>query len=107
MILTIAALAVMVLFGGREQKSVLRILNGLMSIYNNLAGYLGDILSYTRVLALVMATSVIAMVLIYWDLSAADVRWHFTFIPVALIGHTLNLSLSAVCLRAHQPIAIC
>ncbi len=33
-----------------------------MSIYNNLAGYLGDILSYTRVLALVMATSVIAMV---------------------------------------------
>ncbi len=103
MILTIAALAVMVLFGGRESKNpVLRILNGLMSIYNNLAGYLGDILSYTRVLALVMATSVIAMVFnLLGFIGGPTFGGILLFIPVALIGHTLNLSLSALSAYVH------
>lgn len=58
-----ACLAGVVLTGGRESRNWFkRILKGLYAAYNVIAGWLSDILSYSRLLALGLATGVIASV---------------------------------------------
>ncbi|MBN2030125.1 V-type ATP synthase subunit I [bacterium] len=53
---------VIFLFSGRENKSIIgRLGSGLFELYG-ITGYFGDILSYSRVMAMGMATGVIAMV---------------------------------------------
>lgn len=102
MYLAIAGAAVLLLFGGRDAKNpVVRLFKGLVSIYN-ITSYFSDILSYTRILALVLATSVIAMVvnLLGFLLGPTPVGI-IVFIIVALLGHTLNLALSALSAYVH------
>lgn len=55
--------AIIVLFGGREKKGIFsRLMGGVLSLYN-ISGYLSDLLSYSRLFALGLATGVIAMVI--------------------------------------------
>ncbi len=52
----------LVLTGGRSRKGIIgKLFFGLLSLYNSV-GYLSDVLSYSRLLALGMATGIIAMV---------------------------------------------
>ena len=102
LVLVIAGTAVLILFGGREAKNpVMRLLKGIMSLYD-ITGYLSDILSYTRILALVLATSVIAMVvnLLGFMLGPTFVGL-IMFVVVALAGHLLNLALSSLSAYVH------
>lgn len=101
--LAIAGAVVLVLFGGREAKNpIMRLLKGIMSLYG-ITGYLGDILSYTRILALVLATSVIAMVVNEIGmLMGPSVIGYIVFAIVAVFGHTVNLSLSALSAYVHS-----
>lgn len=72
-----------------------------MSLYN-ITGYFSDILSYTRILALVLATSVIAMVVNQLGfLLGPTPAGYALFAVVALLGHTLNLLLSALSAYVH------
>jgi len=102
MYLAIAGAAVLLLFGGRDAKNpIMRLLKGLISIYN-ITSYFSDILSYTRILALVLATSVIAMVVnLLGFLLGPTPAGVVVFIIVALLGHTLNLALSALSAYVH------
>lgn len=102
MYLAIAGAAVLLLFGGRDAKNpIIRLLKGLISIYN-ITSYFSDILSYTRILALVLATSVIAMVVnLLGFLLGPTPAGIVVFIIVALLGHTLNLALSALSAYVH------
>jgi len=55
--------AIIVLFGGRDKKGIVsRLIGGVLSLYN-ISGYLSDLLSYSRIFALGVATGVIAMVI--------------------------------------------
>jgi V/A-type H+-transporting ATPase subunit I len=100
--LAIAGALVLLLFGGRDAKNpVVRLLKGLLSIYN-ITGYFSDILSYTRILALVLATSVIAMVVnLLGFLAGPTFGGIVLYIVVALAGHALNLALSALSAYVH------
>jgi V/A-type H+-transporting ATPase subunit I len=61
--MAILAAGIIVLFGGRASKNpIARIFAGLYSLYG-ITGYFGDILSYSRLMAMGMATGVIAMVI--------------------------------------------
>jgi V/A-type H+-transporting ATPase subunit I len=61
-ILSILGAAVLVATQGREKTGLFRrLLSGVLSLYN-ITSYLGDILSYSRLLALGLATSAIAMI---------------------------------------------
>ena len=92
--MAIAGTAVKLLFGGREAKNpILRIFKGLASLYD-ITGYFSDILSYTRILALVLATSVIAIVVN--TLAMIESGYNHAFIAVSIFGHLLNLALSAL-----------
>jgi V/A-type H+-transporting ATPase subunit I len=100
--LALIGAVVLVLFGGREAKNpILRLFKGLLSLYN-ITGYFSDILSYTRILALVLATSVIAIVVnMIGFLMGPTVPGIVFFIIVGVLGHMLNLSLSALSAYVH------
>ena len=101
-VMAIAGAGVLLLFGGRDAKNpIMRLLKGLLSLYN-ITGYFSDILSYTRILALVLATSVIAMVFNKLGfLFGPTPLGYVVFVIAALIGHSLNLALSALSAYVH------
>lgn len=94
--------AVLLLFGGRANKNpIMRILNGITGLYS-ITGYFSDILSYTRILALSLATGVIAMVVnMLGGIAGFGFVGILLFIVVGLLGHTLNLALSTLGCYVH------
>ncbi len=101
-ILALVGTAVILLFAGRGAKNPLsRLFKGLGALYN-ITGYFSDILSYTRILALVLATSVIAMVVnLMGFLLGPTIPGILLFIVVALAGHGLNIALSTLSAYVH------
>ena len=93
-----------VLTAGRESKSWgKRIAKGLYAAYNVAAGWLGDILSYSRLLALGLATGVIASVFnSLGALAGAGVVGAVLFILVFLIGQTMNLGINILGAYVHS-----
>lgn len=101
-IMALSGVAIILLFGGRPAKNpITRLFKGLGALYN-ITAYLSDILSYTRILALVLATSVIAMVVnLMGFMMGPSIPGIIVFIIVALAGHGLNLALSALSAYVH------
>lgn len=97
-------MAGVVLTGGRESKNWLkRILKGLYALYNVLAGWLGDILSYSRLLALGLATGVIASVInTLGAMAGGGVTGFVAFVAVFLLGHTINFGINALGAYVHS-----
>ena len=58
----IAALVIVVITAGRDRKGIGKFTAAFGALYNNLTGFLSDILSYSRLMALSMATGVVASV---------------------------------------------
>lgn len=90
------------LTGGRESRNpVKRLLKGAYSLYN-VTGYLGDILSYSRLLALGLATGVIAEVINSMAVMAGGgVSGLIVFILVFLVGHTINIGINLLGAYVH------
>ncbi|WP_130836210.1 V-type ATP synthase subunit I [Lachnoclostridium sp. Marseille-P6806] len=97
-------LAGIILTGGRESGSWFkRILKGLYAAYG-ITGWLSDILSYSRLLALGLATGVIAQVFNKMGSMVAEgagIIGAVIFIVIFLIGHVLNLAINALGAYVH------
>ncbi len=93
-----------VLTGGRESRNWFkRILKGLYALYNVLAGWLGDILSYSRLLALGLATGVIASVInALGTMTSAGIPGFIVFLIVFLLGHALNFGINVLGAYVHS-----
>lgn len=92
-----------VLFGGRESSNWgLRIGKGLYALYG-ISSYLSDILSYSRLLALGLATGVISSVFNSMAAMVAKppVIGPILFAVIVVIGHTLNLAINALGAYVH------
>ena len=92
-----------ILTGGRESKNWFkRTLKGAYALYG-VTGYLSDILSYSRLLALGLATSVISSVFNSMGsmVAGTPVVGVLFFIIVFLIGHALNLAINALGAYVH------
>lgn len=100
--LAIAGVAFALLFAGHGIKNPFkRLMKGLAELYN-VASWLGDLLSYSRILALVLATSVIAAVVnMLGGMFGTSVVGYIAFALVGVLGHTLNLGLSALSAFVH------
>ncbi len=92
-----------ILTGGRESRNWFkRILKGLYAVYN-VTGYLSDILSYSRLLALGLATSVISSVFNQLgSMGGKSVPGVLLFIIIALLGHSLNIAINALGAYVHS-----
>ena len=73
---------------------------GLYGLYNAASGYLGDILSYARLLALGLCTGVIASVINQLAATPGGGNW-FLFIIIFIIGHTINLGINLIGAYVH------
>ncbi len=94
----IAGAAALVLTQGRDKPSIVgKIIGGLASLYD-ITGFLGDILSYSRLMALLLASSVIASVVnVLGSLSGSII----VFIVVFLIGHAFNMGINIIGTYVH------
>lgn len=95
--------AFLILFtAGRESKSPFkRFLKGLYGLYG-VTGYLSDILSYSRLLALGLATGVIAQVFNKMGTMAGNGPVGIIlFVVVFLVGHTMNLAINLLGAYVH------
>lgn len=97
-------MALLILTQGRRQKNpVVKLIGGFLSLYN-ITGYFSDTLSYSRLLALGLATGLIAFIInllafmLYAGLAGIPVIGLFIAIPVVIIflvvAHLGNLALS-------------
>ena len=69
------------------------------SLYNHVTGYFGDILSYTRLMALMLAGSVIAQV---FNILAAMPGNVIAFIIISMLGNAMNFGLNLLGCYVHD-----
>ncbi len=85
------ALGLILTQGRHEKKLLKKITKGISSLYD-ITSYLGDILSYSRLLALSLATAVVASVMNTMGVLTGPIGFIFVF----LIGHTFNIAINLV-----------
>lgn len=86
---------------GRESRGVKRFLKGLYGLYG-VSSWLSDILSYSRLLALGLATGVIAQVFnMLGTMAGGGPVGAVLFILVFIIGHVLNLLINLLGAYVH------
>ncbi len=92
----------LVLMSGRENKNpALRLALGAYDLYN-ITGWLSDVLSYSRLLALGLATGVIASVINQMASMAGNgIVGAIVFILIFIVGHTLNLAINLLGAYVH------
>lgn len=96
MVLTIIGAAGLLIFGGRHKKGFGRITGGLSELYN-ITSYMSDILSYARILALGLATGVIAQVVnTMGSLAGGGIGGFIVLMLVFVVGQLLNFAINAL-----------
>lgn len=98
----IAGAVGIVLMSGRSSKNFgLRIALGAYDLYN-ITGWLSDVLSYSRLLALGLATGVIASVVNQMgSMFGSGILGAILFLAVFLFGHTFNLAINLLGAYVH------
>lgn len=102
-IMAIGGAVGLILTQGRGEKNIfMRLGKGIFSLYD-VTGYLSDILSYSRLLALGLATGVIAQVVnTMGQLTGKSVIGIIFFVIILLVGHTFNLSINVLGAYVHS-----
>ena len=107
-IVILAVGAVMLLYGaGRHSKGFGKVTAAFGIIYNTLTGWFGDILSYSRIMALMLAGSVVAQVFntiaaMPAESAGLNVFTGIVFLIIFLIGHALNFGLNLLGCFVHD-----
>ena len=84
---------------GRHKKGIFgKLFGGVASLYD-VTSWLSDVLSYARLMALMLAGSVIGMV---FNTLAAMPKSIIVFVIVFLIGHTFNIGVNLVGTYVHD-----
>jgi len=101
-VLAIVGGSLIILTNGRESINPFkRILKGLYALYG-VTGYLSDVLSYSRLLALGLATGVIGSVINKMgSMAGGSIAGVVLFIPVFIGGHLLNIAINALGAYVH------
>ena len=96
----LTALVILLLTQGYGKKGIGGKLMGIGgSLYNNITGYFSDILSYSRLMALMLAGAVIAQV---FNTLGAITGNIFTLLLVSFIGNALNFGLNLLGCYVHD-----
>lgn len=90
-----------VLYGGSRSSEGIggKLLSVFVTVYNQVTGWFGDILSYARIMALMLAGSVIAMV---FNTIGGITNNIVIFFVIFIIGHLLNFALNLLGCYVHD-----
>ncbi len=96
----IAVVVLLVLTQGYGKKGIVGKFMGIFgSLYNNITGYFSDILSYSRLMALMLAGAVIAQVFNTLGALTGNV---ITFFIISMVGNALNMALNLLGCYVHD-----
>lgn len=101
--LALAGAVSIVLTSGRSAKNIVgKLGGGLYGLYNAGSGYLGDILSYSRLLALGLSTGVIASVVnVLGTIAGNPVIKAVMLVFVFIVGHSVNIAVNLIGTYVH------
>ena len=102
-IMALSGAIIIVLFAGRKSKNIFgRFGGGLYSLYG-ITGYMSDILSYSRILALSLSTAIIGYVMnLLASLLQGSIGGFIFSIFVYLVGHTFNIVMGLLSAYVHD-----
>ncbi len=102
-ILSLAGAAGLVLTQGRTKKNILgKVSSGILSLYG-VTGYLSDVLSYSRILALGLATGVIGIVVnTMAKMLGFNIIGYLLMVVVLIVGHIFNIAINALGAYVHS-----
>ena len=96
----IAIVVLLVLTQGYGKEGIVGKLMGIGgSLYNNVTGYFSDILSYSRLMALMLAGAVTAQVFNQLGAMTGNV---ITFVIIAMVGNAINFGLNLLGCYVHD-----
>ena len=103
LMVSLVGVVLMVLTGGRSAKNIFaKLFGGVYALYNTATGYLGDILSYSRLLALGLATGSIASVInLVCGMMGNPVLKIILFLTVFPVGHLANMAINLLGAYVH------
>ncbi len=100
----IGGAVLMILTQGRGKKNIVgKLFGGVSSLYN-VVGFMSDVLSYSRLLALGLATGIIASIINQMS-AMFDMPWIIKLLLmtiILLIGHTINFAINALGAYVHS-----
>jgi V/A-type H+-transporting ATPase subunit I len=101
--IAIAGVGILLLTQGRSQKNLfMKVFSGVGSLYN-ITGFLSDILSYSRLFALGLASGMIATVInILAGLVGMNGINLIISVPILIIGHLFNLAINGLGAYVHS-----
>ena len=100
--MAIIGAAILLLTGGRKNKGFGKVTGGLGALYG-ITGYVSDILSYSRLLALGLATGVIASVVnTMGSLGGRGIVSFIVLIVVGIVGHSFNMAINILGAFVHS-----
>lgn len=98
----ICALGILLTSGRESRNWGKRLLKGIYGLYNAFAGWLSDLLSYSRLLALGLASGVIAQVVNKMGaMGGSGIAGVILFVVVFALGHSLNFGIEALGAYVH------
>ncbi len=99
----VVGVALIVLTAGRASKGIFgKLGSGLYALYNTISGYLSDVLSYSRLLALGLVTGIIGSVVnLMGTLPENMAVKTVLFIIVFVVGHTINFGINIIGAYVH------
>lgn len=102
--LALIGAVLILLTSGRSGKNIfIRFFGGIYGLYNTATGYLSDILSYSRLLALGLATGSIASVInLIATMPQNTVVKAISLIVVGIVGHTANMGINLLGAYVHS-----
>ena len=99
--MTIIGVLGLLLTGGRDRKGIGKVIGGFSNVYN-ITSYLSDILSYSRILALGLATGVIASVVnTMGSIFGGGVVGAILLLCIFIFGHILNIAINVLGAYVH------
>ena len=106
-VVAIIGVAILVIFHGRDKKNpIMRVLGGILGIYD-VTSYVGDILSYSRLMALGLTTGVIGNVVnllgpVFGELVFGESPLAMIVVVIVFIlGHLINFALNMLGAYVH------
>ncbi len=99
--MTIVGVLGLLLTGGRDRKGIGKVIGGFSNVYN-ITSYLSDILSYSRILALGLATGVIAQVVnTMGSIFGGGIVGAILLAAIFVFGHILNIAINVLGAYVH------
>lgn len=102
-VMAIAGAVVILFTAGRSNKNIFgKMTGGLLGLYN-ITSYMSDILSYSRILALSLATGVVGMVMnLLAGMVQGSIIGFILSLLIYIVGHVFNLAMGLLSAYVHD-----